>query len=266
MASPTNNPGSVATTRRHVTRSGKASRRQSFIDSEVTPEQVQRYLFEATDYDQFLQLVQEHLEEALPALWACRNEWVEAQNQRNDPEQLEKLQRELESIQKENDLRKELLSTYQTNRTTSPTPTSAGEQPRAEKTSKIPDAPVFTDGRTPTFDAWKRAIRNKLRSNYDHYPTEEAKLGYVLSRVEQPASDILEPYLDDDTIQLITTYTQVLETLEKVYSVPNKEYMYQGQFERLEQRNSDFNSFVAEFYRLAAPLRRDENSLLSSFR
>jgi hypothetical protein len=42
--------------------------------------------------------------------------------------------------------------------------------------------------------------------------------------------------------------------------------MYQGQFERLEQRNSDFNSFVAEFYRLAAPLRRDENSLLSSFR
>jgi hypothetical protein len=82
----------------------------------------------------------------------------------------------------------------------SPTTTSAGDRPRAEKTSKIPDAPVFKDGQIPTFDAWRRAIRNKLRSNYDHYPTEEAKLGYVLSRVEQPASDILEPYLDDDAV------------------------------------------------------------------
>jgi Zinc knuckle len=288
MANPTNNPGSAAATRRYATRSGKACRRQSFIDADVTPEQVQRYLFEATDYDQFLELVQEHLEEALPALWACRNEWVE--HQQNDPEQLEKLQQELESVRRENDLRKELLSVYQNtsatvaaqraalpvedpvddptpvNRTASPTTTSAGDRPRAEKTSKIPDAPVFKDGQIPTFDAWRRAIRNKLRSNYDHYPTEEAKLGYVLSRVEQPASDILEPYLDDDAVQPITTHTQVLEALEKVYGTPNKEYMYQGQFERLEQRNSDFNSFVAEFYRLAAPLRRDENSLLSSFR
>jgi hypothetical protein len=56
------------------------------------------------------------------------------------------------------------------------------------------EPPVFKDGHTLTFDAWKRAVRNKLRSNADHYPTEEAKLGYVLSRVEQPASDILEPY------------------------------------------------------------------------
>jgi hypothetical protein len=112
------------------------------------------------------------------------------------------------------------------NRIASPTTTAAGDRPRAEKTSKIPDAPVFKDGQTPTFDAWRRAIRNKLRSNYDHYPTEEAKLGYVLSRVKQPASDILEPYLDDDATQPITTYTQVLEALEKVYGIPNKEYMY----------------------------------------
>jgi hypothetical protein len=66
----------------------------------------------------------------------------------------------------------------------SPTTTSAEDRPRAEKTSKIPDASIFKDGQIPTFDAWRRAIRNKLRSNYDHYPTEEAKLGYVLSRVK----------------------------------------------------------------------------------
>jgi hypothetical protein len=63
-----------------------------------------------------------------------------------------------------------------------------------------------------------------------------------------------------------TTHTQVFEALERVYGVPNKEYLYQGQFERLGQGNTDSNAFVAEFYRLAAPLRRDESSLLNSFR
>jgi hypothetical protein len=66
-------------------------------------------------------------------------------------------------------------------------PTPSQEQLRVQKSSKILDPPVFKDGHTPTFDAWKRAIRNKLRSNADHYLTEEAKLGYVLSRVEQLA-------------------------------------------------------------------------------
>jgi hypothetical protein len=79
---------------------------------------------------------------------------------------------------------------------------------------------------SPTFDAWKRAVRNKLRSNADHYPIEEAKLGYVLSRVEQPASDLLEPYLDDDDVAPLTTHTQVFDALERVYGVLNEEYLY----------------------------------------
>jgi hypothetical protein len=131
---------------------------------------------------------------------------------------------------------------------------------------RFPTRQVFTDGRSPTFDAWKRAVRNKLRVNADHYPTEEAKLGYVLSRVEQLASDILELHLDDDAAVPLTMHTQVFDALERVYGVLNEEYLYQSQFELLEQGNTDFNAFVAEFYRLAAPLRRDENSLLNSFR
>ena len=118
---------------------------------------------------------------------------------------------------------------------------------------------MYKDGRTPTFDAWKRAVRNKLRSNADNYPTDEAKLGYILSRIEQPAGDILEPYLNDDDDDAaaavpLTTHSQVFEALERVYGVLNEEYLYQGQFECLEQGNTDFNAFIAEFYRLAAPL------------
>jgi hypothetical protein len=137
---------------------------------------------------------------------------------------------------------------------------------RTQKSTKIPDHPVFTGGVNPTFDTWKRAARNKLHVDTDHYPTEEAKLGYVLSRVGQLASGILEPYLDDDATVSLTTHTQVYEALGRVYSAPNKEYLCQGQSERLEQGNTNFNASVAEFYCLAAPLRRDENSLLNSFR
>jgi hypothetical protein len=283
MANPT---GTNAGTRRRDTQASQAARRQSFIDAEVTTEQVRQYLLEANTYEQFIELVQTHLEEALPALWACRGEWVEAQRQPDNHRELEELRVELatrtterDAAVRENDLLKELLSVYRNKlpqRAVSPmedpTPTPnlepppSQERPRPEKTSKIPDAPVFTDGKTPTFDAWKRAVRNKLRSNADHYPTEEAKLGYVLSRIEQPASDILEPYLDDDAATPLATHTQVFEALERVYGVPNKEYLYQGQFELLEQGNTDFNAFVAEFYRLSAPLRRDEGSLLNSFR
>jgi hypothetical protein len=102
--------------------------------------------------------------------------------------------------------------------------------------------------------------------NNDHFPTEESKLGYVLSRVEQPASDVLEPHLDDDAEERYTTHTQILDALETVYGVADKEYLYQGDFERLEQGNLDFNAFVAEFYRLSAPLHRDSSSLINSFR
>jgi hypothetical protein len=186
---------------------------------------------------------------------------VEAQNQQNnDREELEELRRDLaaQTIERndavkdrdaavnEGNLLKELLNVYRNTSTQravlsveesipaaantpipSPSLTPSQEQLRGQKSSKIPDPSVFKDGLALTFDAWKRAIRNKLRSNADHYPIEEVKLGYVLSRIEQPASNILEPYLDDDAVLLLTTSGQIFEALERVYKVPNKEYLYQ---------------------------------------
>jgi hypothetical protein len=285
------NPASTST-RRQDSRSSKAARRQSFVNAAVTPDQVRQYLVDVNSYERFIDLIQEHLEEALPALWACREEWVEAQNQQNDLEGLEELRRDLATRTAERDgaltennlLKEELLRAYRNTSASRtlpsiegltpavltpaprPSPTPSHEHLGVQKSSKIPDPPVFKDGLTPTFDAWKRAVRNKLRSNADHYPTDEAKLGYVLSRIEQPAGDILEPYLDDNAAEPFTTHIQVFDVLERVYGVPNKEYLYQGQFECLEQGNTELNAFIAEFYRLAAPLRRDENSLLNSFR
>ena len=77
---------------------------------------------------------------------------------------------------------------------------------------------------------------------------------------------MLEPHLEDDAEERFIIYIQVFDSLEIVYGVVDKEYLYQGEFERLEQGNQDFNIFVAEFYYLSALLYRDSFSLINSFR
>ena len=49
------------------------------------------------------------------------------------------------------------------------------------KSAKIPDPPILTDGKDPTFESWRLQIRGKLRVNADHFPTDEARMTYVFS-------------------------------------------------------------------------------------
>src|SRR5436190_22865891 len=42
------------------------------------------------------------------------------------------------------------------------------------KSAKIPDPPILTDGKDPTFKSWKLQIWGKLHVNADHFPTDEA--------------------------------------------------------------------------------------------
>lgn len=136
---------------------------------------------------------------------------------------------------------------------------------RQTRSAKLPDPPTLTDGLKPSFDAWKRAVGNKIRHNADHFPIEDAKLGYLLSRVEQPASDILKPYLEDPTLTP-TLVAQAFEILEQVYGTPSKETSrYMVKFEALSQGQMEFGLIVAEFHRVAAPLRRDAGSLAMGF-
>src|SRR5436189_6356442 len=50
------------------------------------------------------------------------------------------------------------------------------------KSAKIPDPPLLTDGKDPTFDNWKLQIRGTLRATPDHCRTEEAGRIHVWSR------------------------------------------------------------------------------------
>ena len=54
---------------------------------------------------------------------------------------------------------------------------------KGRMSSKQPNPPIFTDGKDPTWDDWSAKMREKLRANADHYPTEDSKVVYVLSRL-----------------------------------------------------------------------------------
>ena len=59
---------------------------------------------------------------------------------------------------------------------------------------------------------------------------------------------------------------QLFNLLEHVYSVVDKETAYEAKFNELAQESTPFNVFVAEFYRLSAPLGMTERQLLRELR
>ena len=46
---------------------------------------------------------------------------------------------------------------------------------------KLPDPPLLNDGTEPTWDNWIGKMKARLSVNEDHYSTETACIGYVLS-------------------------------------------------------------------------------------
>jgi hypothetical protein len=55
------------------------------------------------------------------------------------------------------------------------------------KSTKIPDPPILTDGKDPTFESWKLQIRGKLQVNANHFQSEEARMTYVFNRTGRDA-------------------------------------------------------------------------------
>jgi hypothetical protein len=95
--------------------------------------------------------LQSWFEEALPVLWACREEWVEAQDQQNDPKELEELRRDLvtrtterDTALNENNLLKELLSAYRN------IPTQRAIPSVEDPTPAAIDTPIARPSPTPS--------------------------------------------------------------------------------------------------------------------
>ena len=49
-------------------------------------------------------------------------------------------------------------------------------------TYRLPDPPILTDGKDPTFYSWNTIVRDKLRNNTYLFRDESARIIYVFNR------------------------------------------------------------------------------------
>ena len=114
---------------------------------------------------------------------------------------------------------------------------------------KVPEPDTF-DGDREKFDDWKMQVALKLRGNSDWYPTEDAKLVYVLSLLRGSAQDQMRAYVDEHGNISIPDYPAFLSILEAAFGNPDRKGTAQNKLRELRQKGRDFSSFYAEFSRL----------------
>jgi hypothetical protein len=123
---------------------------------------------------------------------------------------------------------------------------------QCKKSSKIPDPPILTDGKEPTFEDWLLRMEDKLSANADHYPTSALRLAYVKSRCGGRASDHIISRSRSDAINKYQDSADIFEHLKTVFLDVNRVLNAKGKYRRLYMKTFDkFQDFLSEFSYLA---------------
>ena len=93
---------------------------------------------------------------------------------------------------------------------------------KEKRPMKLPDPPVFFDGKEPNIDHWLAKMRSKLLANEDHMPTEILRKAYVENRVNGDAMRHIEARLRKGAAKPFETAEEMLELLERIYGDPNR--------------------------------------------
>ena len=121
-----------------------------------------------------------------------------------------------------------------------------------QKTTKMPDAPMFKDGKEVRFEPWSIAIRHKLQANADHFPDPIHRMIYVQSRCEGQAQLHLATRMDPDSSNAYQDFEDILTHLKTVFANPNRRKEAFNKFHKLRMNPKDkFTEFLSEFLQLA---------------
>ena len=137
---------------------------------------------------------------------------------------------------------------------------------KAKKSSRHPDPPIFTDGKDPSWDDWSSQIREKLRINADHYPADEGKVIYVLSRLGGEAVKHTHHRRQPNAIDPYVAHEEVLEQLAEIYEDVDRVENARRSLARLQMNGDNFRQFGAEFTRLGQEARLGEDHQMQLFR
>lgn len=91
-----------------------------------------------------------------------------------------------------------------------------------QRSVKLPDPPILTDGKEPKFEDWLSKIKGKLRANEDHYTTEALRIAYIENRTGGDAAKHLAPRLREDSLNYFQNADEMLKYLEAIYLDPNR--------------------------------------------
>ena len=137
-----------------------------------------------------------------------------------------------------------------------------------KRSQKLPDPPLLDDGSEPTWEDWVGKMKAKLSVNKDHYPTEIARMGYVLSRLSGKAAQhtesrspygfsVADPYHD---------VNEILKDLREIYEDPDKQRNYRRAYIELIQGSKRFSDFYVEFRRLFTFFKYGEAQCIDDLR
>ncbi len=108
-----------------------------------------------------------------------------------------------------------------------PSSSEPDRHPRTKKSHKsyddqarrkpIADLLRLSDGKSPTFEAWKMLMQVKFDTNHSHFPSERYKVLYILSCMEGKALGILSPRVKEDAPVSIRIVKGVFKFLEDIF-------------------------------------------------
>jgi hypothetical protein len=124
--------------------------------------------------------------------------------------------------------------------------TSVGSKVDLKRSIKLLDPPIF-ESREQNIELWLSRMRNKLKANADHYPTDELKIAYTESRINGEAALHITPRIRETAFNRFETADEVLDLLSQDYGDPDRRHTTQRAYLKLYQRKRFFAEFWAEF-------------------
>lgn len=132
-------------------------------------------------------------------------------------------------------------------------------------TTRIPDPPIFTNGKDPTIDQWLFKMRGKFEVDCDQYPSESSKLIYTEKRVGGKVLQHLEAYLQCNSLESFYTVEDLFTRLQNLFGDPHRKEHAIKNFRDLKMGGSSFKDFYREFIRLAPDMDFTSEMLIHEF-
>ena len=121
---------------------------------------------------------------------------------------------------------------------------------QSQKSAKIREGSIF-NGNKKLFPAWKEGIYLKLKAYTDHFPSEQSKMAYVYSMMDQDSQSHLHGSIREGVINF-ESLESMMNQLTILFDNPNRVRDGLARLHSNQQKNKAFSSWIAEIRRDAA--------------